>query len=402
MDKPKSRKRIRRYYGTAKRFIKVMIAVVAPKLMKNLHATVEPYTPKHETFIIIGNHTDIYDPGYQMVALNRYIRFVAADFLLRLNPIAKFLLGTLEGVIVKERNKSSDMLVEEILENVKADIPVGLHAEGMVTTNGETGYISPNTGKLVKDSGVALITFRTVGGYLRKPRWAHVGRNGPVHGKVVNEYSPEELSKYSVDEINEIIKRDIYVNAYEEQRKNPHTYSGEKLAEYAERLLYVCPKCHQVDTLHSKDDEFTCECGYTLTQGEDAFWHSDKNEVVFDNVLDWDKWQRKEWKNILLSADDGVILSEEEQTVSTVINNEPHTLSEHTTINLYKDRFELVEEENTIILKLDKLKRVQNASTQDLVIIDGDSTYYLLSSKRPRSSDKYVAAWYYLTGRDYK
>ena len=109
MDKPKSRKRIRRYYGTAKRFIKVMIAVVAPKLMKNLHATVEPYTPKHETFIIIGNHTDIYDPGYQMIALNRYIRFVAADFLLRLNPIAKFLLGTLEGVIVKERNKSSDM-----------------------------------------------------------------------------------------------------------------------------------------------------------------------------------------------------------------------------------------------------------------------------------------------------
>ena len=174
------------------------------------------------------------------------------------------------------------------------------------------------------------------------------------------------------------------------------------LAEYAERLLYVCPKCHQVDTLHSKDNEFTCECGYTLTQGEDAFWHSDKNEVIFDNVLDWDKWQRKEWKNILLSADDGVILSEEEQTVSIVINNEPHTLSEHTTINLYKDRFELVEEENTIVLKLDKLKRVQNASSQNLVIIDEDSTYYLLSSKRPRSSDKYVAAWYYLTGRDYK
>ena len=402
MDKPKSKRRIRRYYGAAKAFIRILLIFVAPKLMKKLHASVEPYKPQSKTFIIIGNHTDIFDPGYQMIALNRYIRYVAADFLLRVSPITKFLLGTLEGVIVKERNKSSDMLVEEILENVRAGIPVGLHAEGMVTTNGETGFVSPNTGKLVKDSGVALITFRTVGGYLRKPRWADIGRDGPVHGKVVHEYSAEELSKYSVDEINEIIRRDIYVNAYEEQRKNPQVYSGEKLAEFAERLLYVCPKCHKVDTLHSEGDVLSCECGYTLTQGEDAFWHSDKNEVIFDNVLDWDKWQRKEWKNILLSSDDGIILSEKEQTVSTVVNNEPHTVSEHATINLYKDRFELVCEDKTIVLHLDKLKRVQNAATQNLVIIGEDSTYYLLSSKRARSSDNCVAAWYYLKGRDYK
>ncbi len=395
------KRNVRKYYGFAKVFIRVMIKFVSPKLLHDLNATVEPYTPKNKTFIIIGNHSDIMDPGYQMVSLNRYVRFVAADFLLRINPITKFLLGTLEGVIVKRRDKSSELLVEEILENVRAGIPVGLHAEGMVTTNGETGFISENTGKLVKDSGVALITYRVTGGYLHKPRWADTKRSGPIHGKVVNEYSPEELSKMSVDEINEIIRRDIYVNAYEEQRKNPQIYAGEKLAEFAERLLYVCPKCHQVGKLKSDDDKFTCECGYSLTYGEDAFWHSDKNEVIIDNVLDWDKWQRKEWKNILLSTE-GLIYSEEHQIVSKVIDNEPQTVFADAVMNIYKDRFEFVMNGEKLEFPLYSLKRVQNASTQNLVIIDKDSNYYLISCNTPHSSDKYVAAWYYLTGREYK
>lgn len=398
----KSKRRVRRYYGCAKAFIRLLIIFVRPKLMKKLNATAEPYKPKHKTFIIIGNHTDIFDPGYQMISLNRYIRFVAADFLLRIHPIAKFLLGTLEGVIVKERNKSSDALVEEILDNVRAGIPVGLHAEGMVTNNGETGYVSPNTGKLVKDSGVALITYRVTGGYLAKPKWSDKRRSGSVHGRVINEYSPEELSKYTVDEINEIIHRDIYLNAYEEQRKNPHKYCGENLAQYAERLIYVCPKCHNIATLHSHGNKFECDCGYSLTYGEDGFWHSDKNDVVFDNMLDWDKWQRIEWKKHLLSCGDQVIISEKEQKIETVVNNETHTISENAQLTLYKDRFEITTEKENIILPLNSLKRVQNASTQNLVIVDENSKYYLISSKTPRCSDKYVAAWYYLNGREYK
>ena len=395
------KKNVRRYYGFAKAFIWVLLRTIGKRLMKKINAEAEPYTPKHKTFIIVANHSDIMDPGYQMVSLNGYVRFVAADFLLRINCVTKFLLGTLEGVIVKQRDKPSEILVEEILENLRAGIPVGLHAEGMVTTNGETGYVAEHTGQLVKDSGVALITYRITGGYLRKPRWADTWRTGRVHGRVVNEYSPEELSGYSAKEITDIIRRDIYVNAYDEQRKHPYTYKGEKLAEFAERLLYICPKCGGVGTMRSEDDKFTCECGYSLTYGEDAFWHSDKDSVVFDNALDWDKWQRGEWKRILLSSD-GLIYSEKHQTVSKVADNEPHTVFTDAEMNIYKDRFELVSGEDKLVFPLDTLKRVQNASVQNLVIIDGDSNYYLISCDFPHSSDKYVAAWYYLTGREYE
>lgn len=401
MTEQNKKKNVRRFYGFAKFFVRTVLFFGRKKILKSFHAEVEPYTPKNDTFIIIGNHTDIMDPGYQMISLNRYIRFVSADFVVRLNLLTKILLGKMDGVIIKNRSKPSDVLIDEIMENLKAGIPVGLHAEGLITTNGETGYISPNTGKLVKDSGVALITYRIVGGYLRKPRWAETGRNGPVYGKVVHEYSPEELKNYSVDEINEIIRRDIYVNAFEQQKMHPEFYEGNNLAEFVERSLYICPKCKNVHTLHSHGDEFSCECGYSLTYGEDGLFHSDKNEVIFDNILSWDKWQRNEWHNILQNAD-GLVLKENNQIISKVQNGIPTELCNDGTLSIYKDRFELSVNGETVLLPLKELKRVQNANKQNLVLINTNNDYYLLGSTVPRSSDKYVAAWYYLTGRDYK
>lgn len=401
MTEQNKKKNVRRFYGFAKFFVRTVLFFGRKKILKSFHAEVEPYTPKNDTFIIIGNHTDIMDPGYQIISLNRYIRFVSADFVVRLNLLTKILLGKMDGVIIKNRSKPSDVLIDEIMENLKAGIPVGLHAEGLITTNGETGYISPNTGKLVKDSGVALITYRIVGGYLRKPRWAETGRNGPVYGKVVHEYSPEELKNYSVDEINEIIRRDIYVNAFEQQKMHPEFYAGNNLAEFVERSLYICPKCKNVHTLHSHGDEFSCECGYSLTYGEDGLFHSDKNEVIFDNILSWDKWQRTEWHNILQTSD-GLIFREDNQIVSKVQNGIPTELCNDGALSIYKDRFELSVNGETVLLPLKELKRVQNANKQNLVLINNDNDYYLLGSTVPRSSDKYVAAWYYLTGRDYK
>lgn len=401
MHKQYKKKNVRRFYGFAKFFVRTVLFFGRNKILKSYHAKVEPYTPKNDAFIIIGNHTDTMDPGYQMISIDRYIRFVSADFIVRHNFITSLLLGKMDGVIVKNRSKPSEVLIDEIMENLKAGIPVGLHAEGLITTNGETGFISPNTGKLVKDSGVALITYKTVGGYLRRPRWADTERNGPVYGKVVHEYSPEELQNYSVDEINEIIRRDIYVNAFEQQKMHPELYKGKNLAEYVERTLYLCPKCKNVHTLHSHGDTLSCECGYSLTYGEDCLFHSDKNQVIFDNILSWDKWQRQEWRNIVQNAD-GLIFSENNQIIKKVQDGVSKELCHEGTIYIYKDRFELLINGEIVSLPFKELKRVQNAGKQNLIIINTADDYYFIESSEPRSSDKFVAAWYYLTDRDYK
>lgn len=395
------KKNVRRFYALDKAFIRVLLTFIGKPLMKSLNAEVEPYVPKNDTFIIVSNHSNVMDPGYQMISLDRYIRYVATDYLLRANFLTKFLLGTLDGVIVKRREMPSSVLVEEILENLKAGIPVGLHAEGMLTTNGETGFVSEHTGQLIKESGAALITYRITGGYLRRPRWANIQRTGIIRGRVVAEYDPEDLASLSVEEITDLIRRDIYVNAFEEQKKNPCVYKGEKLAEHAERLLFICPKCGGVATMHSAGDKLTCECGYELTYGEDGFWHSDKNDVIFDNDLDWDRWQREEWKKIVLAKED-FIISEDDMLVYKVVNNERTLFMSGAVISLYKDRIELKKGGESLCLPLGTLKRVQIPSKQNLAIIDGANNYYIIARNSPWSSAKYLAAWYYLNGKDYK
>ena len=382
--------------------VKTALAILKNKVIKENNIHLDYHKPKAKGFILIANHSDALDPGIQMVALNKYIRYVASDHTTRMKM--GWVFKYIGGVIVKYRDRPSSVLTEEIIRTVRAGIPVGLHAEGAITVNGQTGFISEHTGKLVKDSGVALITYRFVGGYLRKPRWASTKRTGPIIGHFVNEYSPEELSKLSVEEITEIIRRDTYVNAYEEQRKNPYDYDGENLAECVERILYVCPECGKVGTLHSKGNFLNCDCGYKVEMKKDGFFHDCGKGLTHDNVLDWDLWQRDIWKEKLLSAENGsLIFSEGGQLVKKVDVDSEEILSEDATINLYSDKLviELGEGKDAIIMEMSKIKQLSLAGKDSILIVD-DKLFLDIGSETPRSSTKYIAAWRYLTGKEYK
>lgn len=378
-----------------------LISLLKKSYMEKNNVHIEYYKPKHKTFIFICNHTDAADPGYEMAAMGRYLRFVASDHVLRMKYVG-WVFKNIGGVIIKYREKPSSILTDEIIKNLKAGIPVGLHAEGAMTINGQSGYVSDNTGKLVKDSGVALVTYHFVGGYLRKPRWADSPRKGPIIGHFVNEYSPEELAKLSDKEIADIIRRDIYVNAYDEQRKNPQDYSGENLAECVERVLYVCPKCHEVGKLHSKGDYLKCDCGYSVKMESDGFFHDDGHGVIYDNVLDWDLWQRNIWKDKLLAVSDNeVIIKEAGQIVKRVDKEFEEVLTEDGELYLYKDRLEIkISDTNVITMKMNEIKQL-SLSGKDKVLVVDHNIFLDINSKTPRSPTKYIAAWRYLTGKEY-
>ena len=222
-------------------------------------------------------------------------------------------------------------------------------------------------------------------------------------GHFVGEYSPEELAELSVEEITEIIRRDTYVNAYEEQRKNPYDYSGENLAECVERILYVCPECKKIGTLHSSGNFLKCDCGYEVEMKSDGFFHDTGKGLHHDNVLDWDLWQRDIWKDMLLSADENtIIFSEEGQKVKKVDAENEEILTEDGVLNLYKDRIEIItgEGKEPIIMEMSKITNVSIANKDTVFLVD-DKIFLDLGSKTPRSPSKYVAAWRYLTNRPY-
>lgn len=378
-----------------------IISVLKNSYMKKNNVHIERYKPKHKTFILISNHTEAADPGYEMLAVGKYLRFVASDHVLRMKTVG-WAFKNIGGVIIKHKDRPSSELTEEIKKNLQAGIPVGLHAEGAMTINGQSGFISENTGKLVKESGVALVTYHFVGGYLRKPRWANSARKGEITGHFVGEYSPEELSKMTDKEVTDLIRRDIYVNVYDEQRKNPKDYSGENLAECVERVLYVCPKCHQVGKLHSKKDDLTCDCGYSVTMKNDGFFHDNGSGVVYDNVLDWDMWQRDVWKEKVLSAkEDELLFAEDGQIVKKIDGEEETILSENAILKFYKNKFEIVlSQSETITMQMSQMKTV-SFSGKDTVLLVDNNIFLDINSKTPRSALKYVAAWRYLNNKAY-
>ncbi len=320
-----------------------------------------------------------------------------------MNPTVKFFLKTLLGWIIKGRDNPASVLIDDMKASAAEGVPTGLFAEGTITPNGETGFFSPRTGQLVKELGVALITYRVKGGFFHTPRWGTGLRKGRVYGKVVREYSPEELSAMTAEEINSAIKKDIYVNAFDEQRKRTRIYKGKNLAEHIERILFACPHCEHIGTLHSKGNYLTCECGYKVEFGSDGFFHENEKQLVFDNVLDWDKWQKPLWKKKVLSAPaESLIFEEKAQTVYTLIKHKKVELSDNAVIRLYKDRFELyLNPKQTIVMPVDKLMLVLNVSVQSLMFVDSEHFLYV-KSQNPSAAAKYVAAWRYLIGKDYK
>lgn len=378
----------------------VILTLIGLPVVKVRRYHYEPYQPKCGTFLLIANHNDILDPDYEMIHLRRYIRYVAGDHVIRQGLFGKLvqLFGT---PIVKHRERPSEELTRDIKQTLANGVSVGLHAEGGMSLNGESRYISPNTAKLIKDADCNVITYRMHGGYLRSPRWAVRHRKGPLYGGVVREYSREELREMTEEQVYDAICRDLYVNAYEEQRKDPQAYTGKNLAEHCEIILYMCPKCGQVGTLHSMGDYLFCDCGYKVKMQTDGFFHDCGEGVIYDNIRDWDHWQKQAVREYVSGFSRNFtepIFQDDRQVIRKVEGDKKETLTEDGVIAFYYDRIELHWSGTDLVWAVGDIQKLDYVSRQSLLLITEDA-YFDISSQYPRSPTKYIEAWRFLTGR---
>jgi len=392
--------RPRRYFWRNTVCMTIILKLLGKPVVRLQHYQYQPYQPQHQTFLLVANHNDILDPAYEMVHLKRYIRYVASDHVVRDGLFGK-LINFFGTPIVKHRDRPSSELTQNIKDTLAAGICVGLHAEGGTSINGESRYISPNTGKLIKDAHCAVITYRMYGGYMRSPRWAKYHRDGPLYGGVVREYSCEELDQMTAEEIYDMVCRDLYVNAYEEQKKDPQQYQGESLAESCEIVLYQCPKCGQPAKLHSMGNFLFCDCGYKVEMKEDGLFHDCGVGIIYDNVRDWDHWQKEAIKSYIdgFSQDfEHPIFRDEGQIIRRVEGNTKHLVTEDGVVELYYDRLEIQMQDVRLVYAIGDLEKLDYVSHQSLLVITED-LYLDISSKTPRSPQKYIEAWRYITHR---
>lgn len=319
------------------------------KIRFNQHS--ELIKPKNSPYILLANHLLNWDPFTVGMSFRQPMYYVASEHIFRWGKLSK-LIQFLEAPIARQKGTADSRTVREILTRLKEGNNVCIFAEGSITYTGETGYIAPAIGKLVKLSGAGLITTSMHGGYFTRPRWGKTYRRGKLTVMPVAEYSPEQLKEMSVKEINEIIKRDLYVNAFEDQLalEEPVRFKGKQLAEGIENVLYLCPNCCRFSTITSKDDQFHCDCGMEGRFTETGFLESiGKEKFAFKTILEWNKWQEewlKEYADALRNMPkDQPILSHPGQEMITFERaGESRSLGKGV-LSLYADRFEFVSDD---------------------------------------------------------
>lgn len=242
-----------------------------------------------DNYLVLSNHVTDYDPLLVGASFPKQMYFVASEHITRWGFAYKLLKFAL-APIIRYKGTVATSTVVEALRKVKKGHSVCIFAEGVRTWDGVTCPILPSTAKLVKTAGCALVTYKIEGGHFVSPGWSdHGTRRGHMTGKVTAVYTKEQLAAMSVDEVYQIIKRDLYEDAYARQLADPKPYRGKHLAEGLENMLFLCPECGARNSFTSHNDTMTCEdCGLTFTYDQYAML----NGVRFRTVRDFAEWQK--------------------------------------------------------------------------------------------------------------
>ena len=288
-----------------------------------------------ENYIVLSNHVTDFDPIMVGLSFKPQMYYVASEHITRWGWIYKVLHFVFEPIIRYKATVAASTVMD-ILRKVRKGGNVCIFAEGVRTWDGVTGPVVPATAQLIKSCRCALITYRIEGGYFASPNWASSGntRRGRVYGSPVGIYTKEELAKMSVQEIDEIIKRDLHEDAYARQSQDMLPYRGKKLAEGMESLIFLCPKCHAHGTLNSKKDTVTCSaCGHSFTYNQYGMLEG----TNFKTVYELNKWQREELvkdveNNVQYTAPNASLFTLEGHKLSSVAEGDAHITNEAITI----------------------------------------------------------------------
>lgn len=375
-------------------------ASIGTWVRKKFGYTAKTFVPKSGTFLALVNHTNDLDPFFLAMMFPHYVRFVAAESILR-KPVSGPLVSYLQRPIGRKKGNSGAEASYYIRQNLMNGISVAMFPEGVRTINGRTGFISPRTGELLKGTGAGLVTCRISGGYLCNPLWSRHSRRGRVWAEMVHEYTPEELERMSLDEINRAIADDLYVNAYDVQREKMLPYPGEALAEGLENVVYLCPRCLQFDGLASSGDSYRCSCGLEATLDEYGFFRGEN--LPFDNVCDWESWQRAriaEYAESWRREEKRYICRQKDVSFTRLEDTETDLLMGGAEMLLYSDRLVFRKEEKELEFLLKELDEVSNFRSSALIFTQ-DGRRYEVRTGASWPVFKYITLIRLLKGKKY-
>lgn len=353
----KSEKKETLRHERLKRIFAFLMHIVKPVAKRRFNLTYEEMKDIEGPYLVLSNHTTDWDCIFLGLASTRQLYFVATEKIARMGIGGK-LVRWLFDPILHYKGKQGVNTIKAIYRHIQKGHNVAMFPEGNRSFGGITCPIPPATGKVARMCGGTLVTYRWNGGYFSSPRWGKGIRRGRIDGHIVGIYTHEQLAAMTDDEIKNIIERDLYVDAYADQEKNPVRYEGRNAAEGIESMLFLCPKCGRIGTLRGNESRVSCtndRCdfeaeytpyGYLECDCDSLDGSASESGHVLLKLTDMDLKQREVIENMYAAAcnENGngtEPLFFDDVVCETIDSN--HNLTDRKRLRLaaYPDRFEI-------------------------------------------------------------
>jgi hypothetical protein len=199
----------------------------------------------------------------------------------------------LSNPIPFSKGSTDSSAIKKMFSVIKQNGSIGMFISGNRSFFGEECTIKPGIGKLVKKMGVPVVLVRMRGGYNTKARWKSSPNKGKMRVAVTRIVSPEELKTISSEQLDDIIKNELYFKEFEWNSKEKIPFYGKHKAEFLERVLFFCPECKEFESCRSKGNEFFCvSCGMRVKIDDFGFFEKINNaQNCPDTILEWSKMQ---------------------------------------------------------------------------------------------------------------
>ena len=339
---------------------------------------------RKQNYLIICNHSCSLDPFMLGKSFFRPIYFVASDDLLKNGFISKIMEHTVAPIPIRKGTMDISS-IRNCISIAKEGGTIGIFPEGNRTYSGEISYLGINLVKFIRKLDLPLIIYHIDGGYGLDPRWGKKSRRGKgSRGYVQRVLSKEELCSLKDEELLKIINTNL------SQEISPSLrFKSKEKAEYLERVLFVCPKCHALETLVSEKNAIKCKCcSLEATYEEDLSFSSNEPSFKFKKVSEWMNYQKEYLKDLAIE-ENKVLLGDEKVTLISCLEGKEKEVELVGKLQMNSKSF-IIKGEKEIQFFFKDIKQVENQGKHKLLFYIGKDYYEFKGGERFSSYKYYL------------
>ena len=329
-------------------------------------------------YLILFNHQTPFDQFFVGMAFKGAVYYLATEDIFSLGWVSSLIRYLVAPIPIKKQTTDVRAILN-CIKVAKEGGTIALAPEGNRTYSGRTEHINPSIVPLARKLGLPIVLFRIEGGYGAEPRWSDVVRKGKMHAYVSRVIYPEEYSDMSDGDLLGQICDGLYVN----EARADGEYRHKRLAQYLERVIYVCPECGLSDFESHRD---IIECKKCLRR---VRYLSTKElagagfEHPFKFVGEWYDYQSEFINSLDVLEYTAEPMYRDVAMLSEVIPyKKKNRIAKKAEIYLYGDRIEIDCEGERLIFDFDGMMAAAVLGRNKLNIYHGGKIYQLKGSKR--------------------